>query len=283
MRKLLRGAVAGPRRPRYPVGMLKDLWRKAQEAAERHLPDSVREGGRKLAEQVLERAPASLQSRARALLQQTEAEAPEAPVEPAIAGAESAAPAAAPEVDEREQGSVVVFGYPEDAATDRVAALLAAEGVEHRRMNLHQQPQAAKQIAAVTGVMSPPYVYIRGRFWGGEGEIESLRGLGELHAVVAGRLAELSDEARRIGKLREEFDDALSADNILLRLRRGHILSVDDLDCWYETGPDGQARFYYEGAPRPVEDMEAVAREIAGRAEAEGLTAQWRFEPAVSV
>lgn len=251
--------------------MLRDLFRKAQAAAERHLPESVRETGRKLAEQVQGRAPASLQRLARSLL---DAATPE-PEEAEAGGGEP--------LDRRDPIVVVVFGYPEDAATDRVAALLAAEGVAFRRMNLHDQPQAARQIASVTGVMVPPYVYVRGRFWGGEGELEGLRALGELHAVVAGELSGLSDEARRIGKLREEFDDALTPENILLRLRRGHILTVDDLDCWYEQGPDGQGQFFYEGGPRPVADMPAVAAEIAERCAASQLRATWRFEPAVTI
>ena len=45
-------ALARPGRLRYPAAVLRDLFRKAQEAAERHLPESVRETGRKLAEQV---------------------------------------------------------------------------------------------------------------------------------------------------------------------------------------------------------------------------------------
>lgn len=252
--------------------VLRDLFRKAQAAAERHLPESVRETGRKLAEQVQGRAPEPLQRLARALLTDdpTPRPADGAPTEGAA--------------DTRvEETVVVLFGYPDDAATDRVAALLRAERVAFRRMNLHDQPQAARQIANLTGVMAPPYVYVRGRFWGSEGEIEGLRALGELHAVVAGDLAALSDEARRIGKLREEFDDALTVDNILFRLRRGHILTVDDLDCWYETGPEGQERFFYEGAPHPVADMPAVAAEIAARCAGGEVATTWRFEPAVAI
>lgn len=253
--------------------MLRDLFRKAQAAAERHLPESVRETGRKLAEQVQGRAPESLQRLARSLLSD----------EPASESAAAGAPADDAAAARVEETVVVLFGYPEDAATDRVAALLKAEGVAFRRMNLHDQPQAARQIANLTGVMAPPYVYVRGRFWGGEGEIEGLQALGELHAVVAGDLTRLSDEARRIGKLREEFDDALTVDNILYRLRRGHILTVDDLDCWFETGPDGQERFFYEGAPRPVADMAVVAADIAERCASAEVTTTWRFEPAVAL
>lgn len=268
--------------------MLRDLFRKAQAAAERHLPESVRETGRRLAEQVQEHAPESLQRLARSLLAEPEAAGAGAPArdEPRDGPREAASDAPGPgdAVAARpEEAVVVLFGYPDDAATDRVAALLAAEGVVFRRMNLHDQPQAARQIANITGVMAPPYVYVRGRFWGSEGEIDGLRSLGELHKVVAGDFASLSEEARRIGKLREEFDEALTVENILFRLRRGHILTLDDLDCWFETGPDGQESFFYDGAPRPVADMPAVAAEIAARAAASELDVVWRFEPAVTI
>lgn len=246
--------------------MLRDLLRKAQAIAERHLPEGVRETSRRLIEQVQERA-AALGARGDA----------------SPATADAGADATAEPLDRSDAVVVVLFGYPGDPATDRVAALLTAEGVAFRRMNLHDQPQAARQIAAVTGVMAPPYVYIRGRFWGGEGELEGLRGLGELHAVVAGELAGLSEEARRIGKLREEFEDALHAENIAFRLRRGHILTVDDLDCWFETGPDGQGRLFYDGAPHPGAELEAVAAEIAARCARGDVRATWRFEPAVSL
>lgn len=244
--------------------MLRDLLRKAQSIAEKHLPEGVRETSRRLIEQVQERA-AALSGRP-----STQAD-----------GA-GAAPQDEP-LDRSDPIAVVVFGYPDDAATDRVAALLTAEGVAFRRMNLHDQPRAAQQIAAVTGVMAPPYVYVRGRFWGGEGEIEGLHALGELHAVVRGELAGLSDEARRLGKLREEFDDGMHAENIIDRLRRGHILSLDDLDCWLEPGPEGQGLLIYEGAPRSADDLEEVAAEIASRCASGEVQARWRFEPAVSI
>lgn len=246
--------------------MLRDLLRKAQTIAEKHLPEGVRETSRKLIEQVQERA-AALTGRAEAR--------PDGPEE---------APAPQDEpLDRSDPIVVVVFGYPGDAATDRVAAVFTAEGIAYRRMNLHDQPQAARQIASVTGVMAPPYVYVRGRFWGGEGEIDGLRALGELHAVVAGELGGLSDEARRIGKLREEFDDGLQPENIVYRLRRGHILSLDDLDCWFEPGPEGQGRLFYEGAPRPGDALAEVAAEIAERCAAGDVRVAWRFEPAVSI
>ncbi|WAS99480.1 hypothetical protein [Nannocystis punicea] len=246
--------------------MLRDLLRKAQSIAEKHLPEGVRETSRKLIEQVQERA-AALGGRSEAR--------PEPPADEAALQDEP--------LDRSDPIVVVVFGYPGDAATDRVCAVFTAEGAPFRRMNLHDQPQAARQIAGVTGVMAPPYVYVRGRFWGGEGEIDGLRALGELHTVVAGDLAGLSDEARRIGKLREEFDDGLSAENIVFRLRRGHILTLDDLDCWFEPGPEGQGRLFYEGAPRPADELEQVAAEIAARHAAGDLRAVWRFEPAVSI
>jgi len=253
--------------------VLRDLLRKAQSAAERHLPESVREAGRKLAEQVQGRAPEPVRRLVDALRGGEDAPPP----------LESSAPTHAEPLVET-GAAVVLFAYPDDEAADRLAALLTSEGVAFRRMNLHEQPQAARQIATLTGVMAPPYVYIRGRFWGGEGEISSLAALGELGHVISGDLARLSDEARRIGKLHQDFDEAITADNIAARLRLGHILSVDELDCWYERGPDGD-RLYYEGAPRPPAELRAVAEEIEARfVAADGqLRVEWRFEPAVSI
>lgn len=255
--------------------MLKDLLRRAQDAAQRHLPESVRDTGRRLVDAVLERAPQSVQDRVTPLLR----------ADPGADEAEPAATTTTPGADDQldfrdTQKRVVLFGYPEDAATDRVAALFTAEGITFRRQNLHMQPREAQQIASMTGVMVAPYVFIHGRFWGGEGEMESLRGLGELGAVIDNRPDDLSPEARRIGKLKETFDDAMTVANIDDRLRRGHILRVDDLDCWFEAARAGvPARFFYDGAPRPVDDIPDVAAEIVRRVETEGAVTLWVVDP----
>lgn len=264
--------------------MLKDLLRRAQDAANRHLPESVRDTGRRLVDAVLEHAPQSVQDRVAPLLRTDPGPSdPPGPAEAAPAPHDaSSSSASEEELDFRDtQKRVVLFGYPEDAATDRVAALFTGEGITFRRQNLHLQPREALQIASMTGVMVAPYVFIHGRFWGGEGEMESLRGLGELGIVIDNRLDALSPEARRIGKLKESFDDALTVANIDDRLRRGHILRVDDLDCWFEAARAGQpARFFYDGAPRPVDDIAEVAAEIVRRVEADGAATLWVVDPA---
>ena len=265
--------------------MLKGLLRRAQEAANKHLPESVRDGGRRLADAVLEHAPRIVQDTVGPLLRAPEADPTDpASTRPAVATAPVVddLPTAEDPLDFRDtQKRVVLFGYPEDDASNRVAAMFTRAGVTFRRQNLHQQPREALQIASMTGVMVPPYVYIHGRFWGGEGAMESLIALDELRLVIDNQLDRLSDEARRIGKLRESFDDALTADNILFRLGRGHILSIDGLDCWFEPGPT--PRFYYDGGPLPVDAMPRVAAEIARRAESSDTTTRWLFEPSVGV
>ena len=263
--------------------MLKGLLRRAQEAAHKHLPETVLDTGRRLADAVLERAPRIVQETVAPLLRGPDGpEANSDSAEERPAPATSDAGEAAEALDFRDtQKRVVLFGYPEDDATNRVAARFAGQGIVFRRQNLHQQPREALQIASMTGVMVPPYVYIHGRFWGGEGEMESLICLDQLQFVIDNQLDRLSPEARRIGKLRESFDDALGADNILFRLKQGHILSVDGLDCWFEAGPP--PRFYYDGAPHPVEAMAEVAAEIARRAESADLATRWLFEPSVGL
>nr|MCH9686842.1 hypothetical protein [Deltaproteobacteria bacterium] len=155
---------------------------------------------------------------------------------------------------------VVVYATPEQAE-DVAAIMKILETVEAevRENDLRREPQTARQLAKLTGVMVPPYVFINGRFWGARYDMESLSVSGDLPLVVANRLDELSEEARRIGHIQESFSDELSVDNIVTRWRQGHILCVDDLDSWYEVDRSGNPQFFYQGGPRAVEDMRTVA------------------------
>ncbi len=254
--------------------MFKRLVQKAQKIADRHLPEEVREGGKRIAERVLERAPLRLRNAAETLFADDGSDLQSSP----------SAASVRREIDEDvSEPKVVVFGHPEESATQRVWELLDGQDVPHRRMNLHDQPAAARQIAGLTGVMVPPYVYVRGRYWGGEGEIISLIEVGDLAAVVAGDLDSISAESRRIGKLHEEFDDSMSAANICERLRLGHIVATHDLDCWCEPDPKtGEMRIIYEGGPRPMEDLEAIAEEIAAQVDDGEIEAHWLLEPEIS-
>jgi len=252
--------------------VFKRLLEKAQEVAQRHLPEEVREGGKRIAERVLEHTPQRLKSAAGTLFSDA----------PAVA--EPAAKKVRREIDEdKQEPKVVVFGLPEDPSTQRVWELLDGQGVANRRMNLHEQPAAARQIAGLTGVMVPPYIYISGRYWGSEGELVSLIEIGDLAAIIAGDLQAISAESRRIGQIVEEFDDAMTAANIVARLRVGHIVAMEDLDCWCEPNPDtGEQRVIYEGTPRSLDQLETVAEDIARLVDEGELTARWLLEPEVS-
>jgi len=129
----------------------------------------------------------------------------------------------------------------------------------------------------------PPYVFINGKHWGARYELEALAASGDLALVVANRLDEISDEARRVGNVRESFSDELSVDNILTRWKLGHILCVDDLDSWYEVDKKGGARFYYEGGLRSVDDMKQVAEEIVQGVADEKFEAVWMLDPSVQL
>jgi glutaredoxin len=226
------------------------------------------DAGRRLRDRVVERAPASVRD---AIERYVPAAPPSAP-----------SGGAPPEQEDPEDAAVIVYATLAEADSVRnIRAIFARHDIRVREVDLESIPKVARQIAQVTNVFVPPYVFIAGRFWGAEFDMLSLEAEGDLVKVVEGRLDQISEEARRIGRVRESFSDALSPENILDRLRRGHILCIDDLDCWYEQDKDGE-RFFYQGAPRPVADMAAVAHEIAQAAEADAeIDAQWRFEPEV--
>ena len=177
---------------------------------------------------------------------------------------------------------VVVYATPdEDEEVRAIMEILSTIEAEVRQSDLRREPQTARQLAELTGVMVPPYVFINGRHWGNRYDLESLAAWGDLPLVVANLLDEISPEARRMGHVHESFSDEISVDNILTRWKLGHILCVDDLDSWYEVGRDHDERFFYQGGPHPVADMADVAAEIVRAVEAGELEAVWQLEPSV--
>lgn len=177
---------------------------------------------------------------------------------------------------------VVVYATP-DEEEDVKAIVEILEGIEAevRHNDLRREPQTARQLAKLTGVMVPPYVFINGRHWGNRYDLESLAAWGDLPLVAANLLDEISEEARRLGNVHESFSDEISVSNILTRWKLGHILCVDDLDAWYEVDRDHSERFFYQGGPHPVAEMADVAEEIVRAVEAEELEAVWQLEPSV--
>ncbi|MEE9384069.1 MAG: hypothetical protein V3V08_11720 [Nannocystaceae bacterium] len=252
---------------------LKDLARRAKRELKSRLPPQFVDAGRRVGEEVLRRAPPAVRDVLKQYAAVPVASVPEVEGE-AISGADTSCP---------DDATVVIYTTSDErGVATTIRSRLRGYDVFVREVNLASHPHMARQLAQQTQVFVPPYVYIRGRFWGAMDEIESLHLMGELGHVLAGDLDRLSADARRIGKLRDTFSDDMTVENILARLRQGHILCVDDLDCWYEQD-NKEPRFYYQGGPRPVDGMEAVAAHIAKAVAAGEAEASWRFEPEVQI
>jgi glutaredoxin len=251
---------------------LKRLIDRARQAAEDHLPQDVVEAGRKLRTTVVEHAPPTV----REAIERYVPEDERGDVH------ESAAAAASPEGDPDDAPVVIYATLAERESVENIRKIFARNDVHVREVDLEAIPKMARQIAQDTNVFVPPYVFIGGRFWGAEFDIVSLEADGDLLKVVEGRLDEISEGARRIGHVHESFSDALTPENIVDRLRRGHILCIDELDCWFEEDKKS-ARLYYQGQVHDGERLGAIAEEIAAAADAEEIEAQWRFEPEVMI
>lgn len=253
-----------------PMARWKNLLERAKKLANDHLPPDVVDAGRRLLDEVVDPAPATSSSetdyaarRAQEALERLRSKA-EHGLKP-------------------EDRLVVIYATEDEAeAVGQIREALAGiEGIV-REMDLRKEPpQTARQLAKLTGVMVPPYVYINGRYWGAQYEMISLRESGDLEHVVANRIDMISDGARRIGGIHEAFSDAMTPGNILDRWKLGHILCVDDLDSWYEVERNGSEHFYYQGGPRDATHMQAVAEEIAAGVESGEIEAHWLLEPSV--
>ena len=266
--------------------MIRGLLDRAKKLAEDNLPSEVVDAGRKVRDEVLKRA--GIASGPDEEAEDGGAAAHEGADEPRFReNPHDVLQRVKTKADrglKPEDSLVVVYATGEQA--DEVEQIMQSlKGVDTtiRQIDLdRERPQVRTQLAKLTGKMVPPYVYINGRYWGSTYDIESLRVCGDLPHVVANRLDEIGEEAKRIGDIRESFSDEISVDNILKRWKLGHILCVDDLDAWYEV-EKGEERFYYQGGPRAVDDMRAVAEEITAAVADDEYEAHWQLEPSVHV
>lgn len=301
------------------MATLKRLLNRARAYAEQTVPEDVLAAGRRLRDRVRESAPAPIAAaieRITAVVAEPtrEASAPDvaapasspAPTSAASPPSESRAaaptqPAAAEHTLDRDEMLRRVkqraeHGLkPEDTLVVVYATALETEAVEEivrcfegidttvRVMDLDREPQTKRQLAKLTDVMVPPYVFINGRYWGAQYEIVALAATGDLPAVVAHRLDEIGPEARRIGKVHDSYSDAITVENILARWDLGHILCVDDLDAWFERDKAGVERFFYMGGEQPVATMPEVAADVVRRVDAGEIEAVWRLDTVVRV
>lgn len=285
------------------------LLTRARAYAEQAVPPDVLAAGRRLRDRVRETAPAPIAAAIDRLAEviadepdpaaQPEPAADDAPVAaappPGATQAESFAhndpEAVLRRVKERAEHGLkpedtLVVVYATSLETDAVDEIVRCfDGIDTtvRVMDLDREPQTKRQLAKLTDVMVPPYVYINGRYWGAQYEIVALAATGDLPAVVGHRLDEIGPEARRIGKIHDTYSDAISVDNILARWDLGHILCVDDLDAWFERDRSGAERFFYMGGEQPVSTMPVVAEDIVRRVDDGEIEAQWRLDTLVRV
>jgi glutaredoxin len=275
---------------------LKGWFDKARRIAADRLPAEVIDAGRKVRDRVVENAPAPIADVIARVLPPNEVSSePEEPAAEPTSTEPSPCAQRREDVLERvrskagkglkpEDRLVVIYATQEEAETvAEIRTQLREVETTIREFDLAKDPQTRKQIAELSGVMVPPYVFINGRYWGSLYEITALAVSNDLENVVANRLDEIGDEARRIGKVHESFSEEISVDNILNRWRAGHILCVDDLDSWYEVDRDGTERFFYQGGPREVDDMKTVAQEITSGVEREEMDVSWLLDPAVQL
>lgn len=288
----------------------KRLLKRARSYAEQAVPDDVLAAGRRLRDRVVEAAPAPIAAaieRLTAVVEQADPAAPPESITTPHPIEVATEVAAGPDDDnlplredpedilrrvkaraehglKPEDTLVVIYATAgETEATDEIVRCFDGIDTTVRVMDLDREPQTKRQLARLTDVMVPPYVFINGRYWGAQYEIVALALTGDLPAVVAHRLDEIGPEARRIGKVHDSYSDAMTAENIVTRWRLGHILCVDDLDAWFEQDKAGAERFFYQGGERPAGEMTAVAADVAKRIEAGEIEAQWRLDTIVHV
>ena len=258
----------------YAPPVLKRLLNRARRAAEERLPDEIVEAGRRVAAEVEHRIHDALGG--------PEAHPHEEPLDRDAQIARDIE-RAHERMKEEEHAQVIIYATDEEREdVEAIRGVFKARDEPVRVVNLAQDPRAFRNISGNTGVMVPPYVFIDGRFWGARYDIEALEAEGDIEKILSGELDQISDVARKIGHVHESFSDAMTVENIMDRLQRGHSLCIDDIDSWVEDEGDGPVLFH-QGARIKGEAILETVRTIAAQIEAGEAEAIWRLEPEVKV
>ncbi|MCP5070835.1 MAG: hypothetical protein GY946_30080 [bacterium] len=250
--------------------MIKGLLKRAKRAAEQRLPAELMDAGRRVRAEVEQR------------------------IETALSGGTTDAPPtreqnvsdqirrARDRMTDEEPAQVIIYSTDDEREdVQAMRSLFAAKGEPVRMMNL-DDTRTRRNIMGSTGVMVPPYVYIDGRFWGARFDIEALEEEGDLDKILAGDLDTISEVGRKIGKVHESFSDAMTVENILDRLGRGHSLCVDDIDTWLEDD-GGEHILFHQGGRLTGASVQETIKTLASRIEAGDIEAFWRLEPEIKM
>jgi glutaredoxin 3 len=175
---------------------------------------------------------------------------------------------------------VIVFGAEMDQETILARELLTQRGTAHRYIDVTHDETVRYELRKKTGSRDLPQIFLDEIPIGDFQALRQIEYRGDLDRLLAGQL----DPRALANPVEDERGDlsGRDAETLRRRLRDGDILSLTftsggGFDVWAEIYGN-PPQVYYEGTPRPIEELERIVGEIVGLVEGGQARFAWADE-----
>ena len=170
---------------------------------------------------------------------------------------------------------IVVYSSNDATRCVSVRELLERNQYEFKDVRVDKDLSTRGWLQRTTGDDALPKVFAGSRSLGGFEDVQAMISDGTFEQAIRGDLDESGDQEM------EQLKEDMTATSIAELLRRGEILTIDEggseTDVWAEPFATPPV-VYYEGAPEPIEEIEAVAQRIVDRIASGEIEFIWKDE-----
>jgi glutaredoxin 3 len=152
--------------------------------------------------------------------------------------------------------------------------LLEKRGYDYQDIRIDEDLSMRSWLQRTTGDAALPKIFVGSTCYGGFEDIQTLVFDGTFDRILRGE----ADQEGTVDPLAALKED-MTAVSIQALLRKGEILIIKEGDMEMEAWAEPLANpplVYYEGAPRPLDELETIAQEIVLRLEAGGIEVSWK-------
>lgn len=170
---------------------------------------------------------------------------------------------------------IVVYSPSDATRWASVRDLLERNNYPFRDVRVDDDMSTKGWLQRTTGDGRVPKVFIGAKCYGGFEDIQAMAMDGTFQSAVDGTMDDSGDEEI------EQLKETMTREAIAELLKRGEILTIDEggleMDVWAEPFAKPPV-VYYEGAPEPLEEVEAIASRILDRVKSGEIEIVWKDE-----
>jgi glutaredoxin 3 len=195
--------------------------------------------------------------------------APETAQTPILPADREADPPAAPAPRE-----IIVYSTSDGARCRQLRGLLERRGYDYKDVRVDEDLSTRSWLQRTTGDDGLPKVFVGATCYGGFEDMQVLVFDGSLDRILRGE----SDPDRNVDAL-AALKEEMNAATIQTLLRKGEVLIIKEGEMETEAWAEPLANpplIYYEGTPRPIDEIESIAQQIVTRLNAGEIEVSWK-------